>query len=234
MHDARDVRARVAAADLIVGADCPGCGRAALGLCHACGRSCPPIARRVRPSHPCTVPILAGQDYDGIVRSTVVAWKEHGHDRLSAVLAHYLVAAVLECVEREVGGETCIDLVPIPASRAARRARGRDLVADLAGRTSRILGEVGVDARVARRLSWCRRAASQKSLAAADRPGNVRGALTAVGPDAGRALIVVDDVVTTGSTVAEAVRALGRRGETVSGIACVAATPAPDRSKLWS
>ena len=176
---------------------------------------------------------MAGQAYSGTVRSTVVAWKEQGRDRLSTVLAHYLAAAVLATAERG-SVESALDLVPIPASRAARRARGRDVVAELADQTGRVLAQVGVDATVSHRLSWRRRVNSQKSLAAADRPGNVRGALMAGGPPAGRAIVVVDDVVTTGSTVAEAVRALARRGESVLGVACVAATPAPDRSDLWS
>jgi predicted amidophosphoribosyltransferase len=70
-------------------------------------------------------------------------------------------------------------------------------------------------------LRHVRRVRDQGELGAADRRRNLRGAL-AIRPAvqralAGRACVVVDDVVTTGTTAAEAARALTEAGARVVG-----------------
>jgi predicted amidophosphoribosyltransferase len=67
--------------------------------------------------------------------------------------------------------------------------------------------------------------ADQAGLSQLARRDNLRGALgvTAL-PPAGWRVVVVDDVVTTGATLTEAVRALHAAGVAVAGTAVVAAT----------
>jgi predicted amidophosphoribosyltransferase len=75
--------------------------------------------------------------------------------------------------------------------------------------------------------------ADQAGLDASARAANLTGALVTA-PGAARAvhrsqaapqLVVIDDVVTTGATLAEAVRALRANRLSVAGVAVVAATP---------
>lgn len=73
-----------------------------------------------------------------------------------------------------------------------------------------------------------RRVADQAGLNSVERAGNVRGAYVVArrwtGDVAGRTVLLVDDVVTTGATLCEGARALRSAGAEVVGAAVVAAT----------
>lgn len=220
----------VPAADLLLGAQCAGCGRPALMLCRACGevirprpavawpKPCPQALRR--PTR--VTPIAAGDNAD-LLRRVLIAWKEAGNARLTSVLDHLLAAAVVE----QAGPAHPVVLVPVPTSRRSRRERGCDLVDDLARSAARLLRQVGVDARVSQALAPVRATVDQVGLGAAERASNLHGAFRLRSDRAlpGRDVIVVDDILTTGATVSEAVRVLSAAGHRPAGIAVVAATP---------
>jgi predicted amidophosphoribosyltransferase len=65
---------------------------------------------------------------------------------------------------------------------------------------------------------------TQKSLAASERVTNLRGAMSARRELTGVRVVLVDDVVTTGATVAEAIRAVRFAGGEVVAVAAVAYT----------
>ncbi|NAZ77424.1 hypothetical protein GTQ99_18640 [Kineococcus sp. T13] len=114
-----------------------------------------------------------------------------------------------------------MDLVPVPARAASRRRRGGDLVADLAARAAALARARGHEVRVARVLRVARPVADQTDLDAAGRRANLAGAFAVRGPLPPGPCVVVDDVVTTTATAAEAVRALRAAGARVAGVLCV-------------
>ena len=202
--------------DLVVGARCAACGSTALGLCADCSAAIRPRPRIVR-DRPCLV--AAAGEYDGALRSAVIAWKERGRFTVEPPLAHLLAVAVLAL---DVDGPLAI--VPIPSRPDRRRARGADVVTDLARRSAKLLRSVEVDAAVVPSLVFARRVRDQAGLSAAARAENMRGSFAAMRRPAAP-IVLVDDIVTTGATLAEAVRAFQMLGVAVAGAAVIAERP---------
>ena len=131
---------------------------------------------------------------------------------------------------RAAAGADCAGLVivPVPSSRAARRQRGVDVVGDLATVARRRLAHEGLPVSVRAVARHTRSVADSAGLGAQARSDNLHGAFV-VEPRAalglgGRPVVLVDDVVTTGATLAELTRALAVAGVSVRAAAVVAAT----------
>ncbi|WP_338104133.1 ComF family protein [Streptomyces barkulensis] len=228
-------------ADLVLPADCAGCGLPRTGLCAGCQellRGSRP--RRVRPDPPPDglPPVHACLAYADEVRAVLLAHKERGALRLAAPLGAVLAGAVRAAAEEVAPGGAApggaargrtgpLLLVPVPSARRSVAARGHDPVRRMALAAAGELRRAGRPARVLPVLRQRRTVADQAGLDARQRLANLAGALdTAAG--AGRLLeqgpvVVVDDLVTTGASLAEAARALSRAGGAVAGAAVVAA-----------
>jgi predicted amidophosphoribosyltransferase len=111
----------------------------------------------------------------------------------------------------------------VPSARSAVRSRGHDHALRLARAAAAQLRARGADVRAAALLAPARSVADQSGLTAAQRAANLRGALRCTAGPAG-AVLVVDDVMTTGATLVEAVRALRGAGHEVVGAAVLGAT----------
>lgn len=215
--------------DLLLPTACAGCGRDGIDLCDTCTESLagPALPMPPDPCPPGLPPPWAVAAYDGVARACVLALKEDGHRALARPLGDALGRAVLAAST----GFPSVVLVVVPSTRAARRARGDDPVGRTARQAARAIRRTGRSARVARgALVHRRRLRDQAGLSAQERAANLSGALAVrrrvVRQLAGSpaAVVVVDDVVTTGATLAEAVRALRARGLPVHATAVVAAT----------
>lgn len=213
----------VPASDLLFGARCAGCGGPAMLLCRACGGAVRPDPQVVRLAvAPHGIPAVAAGPHAGLLRRIVLGWKEEGVTRLTDVLAHHVAASVIT----HLTPEQPVLLVPVPTSRRSRRARGCDLVDDLARAAARLLSRAGVDVSVEQALAVARATADQAGLDADARRANLDGAFRPRRIRAGTGdIVLVDDVLTTGSTVSEAVRALAEVGRRPVGISAIAATP---------
>lgn len=100
-------------------------------------------------------------------------------------------------------------IVPVPLHRSRLRRRGYNQVLELAGTLARHFGvRVRRDALIRERATD-----AQTELSAAQRRRNVRAAFSArLGNDIPEHVAVLDDVCTTGATLAECARALKRAG----------------------
>ncbi|WP_345763862.1 ComF family protein [Diaminobutyricibacter sp. McL0608] len=203
--------------------ECSGCGAPDRALCVSCRADLAPVPTPVDLSG---VPVWAALDYGSVPRSVLLAFKDGGRTDAAPVLAGALRAAIASALRdgRACGGEPGIRIATIPSTRAAFRRRGYHPVELLLARSG---------LRSERVLRPIRRAADQASLGAAERALNRAGSLRCMPRAAGRTYLLVDDILTTGSTLREAARALRRAGASVAGAAVVARTERRDGLNGW-
>jgi predicted amidophosphoribosyltransferase len=209
--------------DLTLDRRCACCGRPHASVCRPCRRGWgQPF--EVRPPTGGTK-VLAATSYDA-AGAAIVAFKERGRLGLLPTLSGALAATVATALQLSpVPEHSPITLVPVPPVAAKARARGLDHTGALARQAARLI-DPSCTARVAHPLCHQRAVADQADLDRWGRWNNVTGSMVArLPPPAGTGtVIVVDDVVTTGATAAEACRALAQAGWSVGAVAVIAAT----------
>lgn len=162
--------------------------------------------------------------YDGPVRSLVHAWKDAGRHDLTAVMAGALVAQLTATARALAPGP--VTVVPVPSSPRNIRRRGADLLAR-ATRQAVTLADARPGTAPLHLLPALRQrpgVADQRGLGVWERTRNIRGALVCRADVRACAVVLVDDVVTTGASTAEAARALREAGADVVTVHTVAAT----------
>ncbi|MFH8805177.1 ComF family protein [Streptomyces sp. NPDC017936] len=220
---------------LVLPAECAGCGRARTALCPRCRTALAGAApRRVRPvPEPPGLPAVhAAARYADEVRAVLLAHKERGALGLARPLGAALAGAVRVGLGEVGEGEGPpspgiprvpdprfsdprlgnVLLVPVPSAPRAVRARGHDPARRVALAAAGELRRAGMPVRVAAVLRQRRAVADQSGLNSRERLENLTGAL-AVAPGGARVLcggsvVLVDDLVTTGASLAEAARAV--------------------------
>ncbi|MGR4878760.1 ComF family protein [Streptomyces sp. LARHCF249] len=231
-------------AGLVLPVDCAGCGAARLLVCAGCREALSgagAVRARPRPS-PRGLPVVyAAAVYEGPVRAVLLAHKERGALPLAGALGAALAGAVAAALPGAGGAGAAgreVALVPVPSARRQVRARGHDPARRIALAAAGRLRRAGVPARVAPVLRLRRAVADQAGLGARQRRENLAGALEAC-PGGARltdaaVLVLVDDLITTGATLAEAARAVREGGlaeEAAPRAAVVAATRTEQKSR---
>ncbi|WP_187265048.1 ComF family protein [Homoserinibacter sp. GY 40078] len=188
--------------------ECAGCRAPDRELCGRCQRALAP--EPVLVTTPGGLTVTAGAAYEGVVASVLLALKA-GRTPLASALAPLLRSALAE-----IDADPRTPLCPVPSSRSAWRRRGFDPVRVVLARA----GLEGV-----RALHPPAARPQQKTLDRAARSQNMVGAHRARGSFAGRRVLLVDDIVTTGATLDEAARAVRAAGAVVPAAVVIAATP---------
>jgi predicted amidophosphoribosyltransferase len=196
--------------DLVLPADCAGCGAPEAPWCGSCTIQ---LGSSEAPELPGGPPVVAAGHYTGPLRTALLRYKERGRRDLARPLAARLVGP-LRALAPPTGPP--VWLVPAPSRPAAARARGGDHVL----RLCRALSAQCTDVRVAHPLHLDRRARDSVGLDAAQRAANLAGRISVrsgrLPPVPGRVLIV-DDIITTGATLRECRSVLAAAGAAAAG-----------------
>ena len=192
--------------DLAFPARCPGCRREGAAICAAC---LPALDARL--DRPAGIPIGLPSDvpppllqlewcaaFGGVARRALHELKYNGETRLALPLGD---AVARRWRRAGVGGDL---LVPVPVHADRRRRRGYDQAELIAGAAARALSLP-----MAPLLERARATTAQFDLDRRARATNVQGAFRlrpgggqrGSRPLAGRWIVLVDDVVTTGATL---------------------------------
>jgi len=191
---------------------CPGCALPGPGgTCRACRRSPSPLEQAA-----------AFGAYEGTLKRLIGAYKFRGFDLLAAPFAERLVR-----LARRSGLAARADaLVAVPSTGRRNRERGFDPAPLLAREAARRLAVP-----LLRPLRRSRATPPQSTLSRSARLVNVAGAFEARAYVAGRSLLLVDDIVTTGATAFAAAAALRRSGASHVDLLVLARTLAPEEKR---
>lgn len=222
------------AAEVLLPVECAVCRAPGTSLCRSCRmllrRSCarPFEASSAAPLLDPPLSVTAGGRYAHELASCLLALKNGGRTDLAPVLGACLATALHRAADGWPPGRVL--LVPVPTTPSALRRRWfepvRLLLEDCACRGVLPVGAVVDRALRHRAAGGPLPGPAQKRLGTAGRRSRPSGSMRAVGPPGSRC-VVVDDVLTTGATLAEASRALRAGGATVVGAVVLAAVRPP-------
>lgn len=226
--------------DLVLGSTCLGCDRPGRLLCADCAADLTVVPRPAwpTPSPPGLVAPWTAASYDGTVRALVLGHKEHRLLALTRPLGLLLAEAVVAALVDLGPVPAPVVLVPVPSRPAMARRRGHEPTTAITRVAAATLRDQGMPATCRRLLRTRPGVADQAGLDAASRSANLAGSMRADPVGLARLarstgpvhVVVCDDVLTTGSTAAEAQRALAAVGLAPLAAATVAAT----RLRRWS
>ena len=196
---------------------CAGCAEFGADVCDACLNALAAGATIERRDIDGLERVTALGPYEGLLRSAILAFKYAGRRVVGTRLAEALARRMTRI------GDV---LVPVPLHAARQRSRGYNQ-ADVVARALAAAVAISPPTAVLRdALRRVRPTERQSALDLSARDANVAGAF-APGDDAhrlaGRSVLLVDDVVTTGATLRACAQVLRSLGAASVAAACLAA-----------
>ncbi len=172
--------------------------------CADCGWDRPPFRK-----------VLRVGIYEDELRAACIRAKDALQEPIAAACGH-LLAQVCRVEMAELRANA---LVPIPQHWTKRLVRNHNS-AEVIGRT--LSRELDIPMFQQALLRIRRTPPQKRSASLAERRSNQRGSLAVAAPVMGRRIVLVDDILTTGTTAAEAARVLRQAGADVVAVAVVA------------
>lgn len=200
----------------LLAAHCAGCDAPEVLLCASCRAELSPAVAALRT--PGGLRVHAALSFDGVRARCIRRMKDEGETLLAAPLGAAWAVALGVALSHEATAShgDRPSLVPVPTSGRSMRRRGYRVPELLIRRAGR---------RPLRILGATRGRRDQRGLDAAQREENVRGSVRARYEGGGNAVVLVDDVMTTGATLDESAGTLERAGYRVLSAVVLAATP---------
>ena len=146
--------------------------------------------------------------YNSDGMKVILAAKESGNRTAKKLLASSIANSLTYAIQQlELGIEAT--LVTIPSRSSAIRKRGRDHITDLASEIISIASSDGIKISHQNILHLTKQVRDQSNLNKCQRIQNMNGAYLANYPESSISnLIIIDDLITTGASIHEAIRAL--------------------------
>ena len=158
------------------------------------------------------------EDYNEYSARIILASKESGNKIAINLLANAVAKSISFAVS-EKKFRAQINLVSIPSQKNVIRSRGRDHISDLIFQVIIKLSGMGFTAKYSPILSLAKKSKDQSTLNSGERLVNMQNAFIVNNSlNSQDGIFLIDDLITTGASIKEGVRALAEAKITVNGI----------------
>ena len=155
--------------------------------------------------------VYSCSSYGGTVRRCILQWKDHGNQLLDKPFSILLFRLIISVI----GKSGRVAVVPVPSSFASKRKRGRSHMELIAKNVVKSLKDQGIDATFVKAIKMTNvkgksvqaRGSKQRSLRTSK---NLIADVSGIKSTC--KVIIIDDIITTGSTLKNCVNALNNCG----------------------
>lgn len=157
------------------------------------------------------------KDYDSEAAKVTLLAKEN-HNKEAINLISFSIFLSIKALISESKLSQTINIVTIPSSAKTIMKRGRDNISDICNKVIELLRKEGINANNSPVLTQVRRVLDQSKLNRVERIRNLDYAYGLKKKQLdGNSCILMDDLITTGSSLSEAIRALSEAKITILG-----------------